>query len=54
MRDFTGWIRHHELVNLLLGGAKYKWSNKQEEPLMSWLDRFLVSTEWLDLFPDCP
>lgn len=50
MKDFSDEIRHHELVDLPLGGAKYAWFNKQVEPKINRLDKFLVSTEWLDLF----
>lgn len=53
MKDFSDWIRHHELVDLPLRGVKNTWFNKQEEPTMSRLDRFLVSTDWLDLFLNC-
>lgn len=42
MMDFSDWIRQYGLVDLPLGGA-----------VMSRLDRFLVSTSWLELFPDC-
>lgn len=53
MKDFSDWILLHELVDLPLGGAEFTWSNNQEELSMSQLDRFLESTEWLDLFSDC-
>ena len=53
MRDFNNWIRSRDLCNFPLRGAEFTWSNLQECPVMSRLDRFLVSTEWLDLFPDC-
>lgn len=28
-------------------------SNMREDPVMCRLDRFFVSTEWVDLFPNC-
>lgn len=42
MRDFNDWISLHDLVDLPLQGAGFTWSNKQNEPVMSHLDRFLV------------
>lgn len=39
--------------DLPLRGVEFTWSNMLECLVMSQLDRFLVSTEWLDLFPDC-
>lgn len=53
MRAFSDWIGIQNLVDLPLGGAKYTWSNRQESSVMSRLDRFLVSIEWIDLFPHC-
>lgn len=53
MQDFNDSIRHHDLFNLPLRGSDFTWSNMQENPVMSRLDRFLVSTDWLDVFPDC-
>lgn len=53
MRDFSDWIRNHGLVDLPLRGVNFTWSNMQENLVMYRLDRFLVSTNWLDLFPDC-
>lgn len=52
MRDFNDWIRAQDLCDLPLQGAKFTWSNMQQFPV-SRLDRFLVPTDWLDLFPDC-
>lgn len=53
MRDFSDWIRQHDLSDLPLSGAKFTWTNNQEDPIMSPPDQFLVSPDWLDLFPDC-
>ena len=41
MRDFSDWIRQHDLIDLPLSGA-----------MMRRLDRFIVSRDWLDVFPD--
>lgn len=53
MRAFSDWIRQLELIDLPLGGALYMWTNCQEEPVMSRLDRFLIFVSWAELFPDC-
>lgn len=52
MWGFSDWIRHRELVDLPLGGAKYTWSNLQTDLAMNCLDQFLVSADWMDLFRD--
>lgn len=45
MRDFSDWIRQRELIliDLHMDGSRYPWTNKQQVPIMSKLDRFLVS-----------
>lgn len=53
MKDFNDWINHHNLVDLPLHGVEFTWSNMQKDPVICHLDRFLVSTDWVDLFPDC-
>ena len=52
MRDFSNWIRFHDLVDLPLRGTDFPWTDIQTDPVLSRLDRFLLSTDWLDLFPD--
>eukprot|EP00268_Persea_americana_P022044 TRINITY_DN21932_c1_g1_i1.p1 TRINITY_DN21932_c1_g1~~TRINITY_DN21932_c1_g1_i1.p1 ORF type:complete len:127 (-),score=16.07 TRINITY_DN21932_c1_g1_i1:362-742(-) len=52
MRQFSDWINSHSLVDLHLAGASFKWSNNQVNPGMARLDRFLVSTEWVDIYPE--
>lgn len=52
MHEFNGWIRDRDLCDLPLRGAEFMWSNMQQFPVMSRLDWFLVSTDWLDIFPD--
>lgn len=37
---------------LPLRGADFTWSNLQINPVMSRLDRYLVSTDWLEIFSD--
>lgn len=40
MRDFSDWIRLNEMVDLPVGGARYTWTNKQQDPITSRLGRF--------------
>lgn len=51
MQAFLDWINSKALVDLPLGGANFTWSNHQSPPSLFRLDRFLVSSEWLQLFP---
>lgn len=52
MLSFSDWINSHSLLDLQLCGASYTWSNHQDPPIMSRLDRFLIANDWLDLYPD--
>lgn len=52
MRLFSDWINPHSLVDLQLKGASFTWSNHQSNPAMSRLDRFLVTTDWLEAYPE--
>ncbi|XP_058092477.1 uncharacterized protein LOC131238909 [Magnolia sinica] len=51
MTVFSDWIEKQELVNLPLLGAKFTWTNGRLNSILSRLDRFLVSPEWLEAFP---
>ncbi|XP_058078548.1 uncharacterized protein LOC131226846 [Magnolia sinica] len=51
MRAFSDWIENQELVDLPLLGAKFTWTNGRANPILSRLDRFLVSPKWLETFP---
>lgn len=48
---FGDLIRGLHLVDLPLLGRSFTWSNKRDSPSFAQLDRFLVSTEWIGLFP---
>ena len=50
MTFFSDWINRHALMDPNLSGASYTWSNHQDPPVMSRLDRFLVSTDWIQLY----
>lgn len=49
MIEFSEWIESLSLVDLHLSGNSFTWSNHQKRTIMFRLDRFLVSTDWLDL-----
>lgn len=51
MQAFSGWINNNSLVDLQLSGAAFTWSNHQSPPSMSKLDIFLVSIDWMELYP---
>jgi hypothetical protein len=43
MMEFSDFIFEQGLMNLPLAGGTFTWSNNQENPSWSRLDRFLVS-----------
>ncbi len=53
MLDFSYFIQDLNLVNLPLGGGgQYTWSSGTENPSLSRIDRFFISSDWEDHFPD--
>lgn len=52
MQDFFDWINSNALLDLHLHGSKYTWSNHQLHPILSRLDRFLISRDWAILYPN--
>lgn len=46
MKAFSKFIELQELVDLPLQGEMYTWTNKQDEPTMSHLDRFMTLPTW--------
>lgn len=52
MVGFSDWINKHSLVDLQLGGATFTWSNHQSLLSSACLDRFLIFSDWLNLFPE--
>eukprot|EP00268_Persea_americana_P010552 TRINITY_DN14308_c0_g1_i1.p2 TRINITY_DN14308_c0_g1~~TRINITY_DN14308_c0_g1_i1.p2 ORF type:complete len:104 (+),score=7.86 TRINITY_DN14308_c0_g1_i1:19-330(+) len=52
MISVSDWVNKHSLVDLPLGGARLAWSNHQPPSSLSLLDKFLLSSDWLDLFPE--
>jgi hypothetical protein len=51
MRQFNHTIDYLQLLELDLNGKLYTWSNEQDVPMMTRIDRFLATTEWHDFFP---
>jgi exonuclease III len=51
MRLFNNSIDSLQLMELDLHGRLFTWSNEQNDPTMSRIDRFLATTEWHDLYP---
>lgn len=50
MDMFCDFVDRYELHNLTIQGTRFTWSNFQDNPMMSKLDRFLVSGEWEEYF----
>lgn len=51
MRDFNQWVNQCDLRDSPLLNAKYTWSDGKEFPLLSRLDRFMVSNCWEEVYP---
>uniref|UniRef100_A0A2N9I593 Reverse transcriptase domain-containing protein n=1 Tax=Fagus sylvatica TaxID=28930 RepID=A0A2N9I593_FAGSY len=46
------FIDSSQLIDLPLGGGPYTWSNGAVNPSMSRINRFLISSDWEDVYPD--
>lgn len=51
MRDFNNFINMFDLWDSPLLNAKFTWTDGKENPLLSRLDRFLVSNYWEEVYP---
>jgi hypothetical protein len=51
MSQFNKTIDDLQLLELDLNGRAFTWSNEQNEPTMTRIDRFLATTKWHQLFP---
>jgi hypothetical protein len=49
MEDFSEFIHGQSLVDIPLPGGQFTWSNNQ---VWSKIDRFLLSPEWEEYYPD--
>ncbi|GMI94763.1 hypothetical protein like AT1G43760 [Hibiscus trionum] len=52
MGEFDAFIEDSALVDLPLNGGSFTWSSRREDPSFCRLDRFLVSPEILQNWPD--
>ncbi|XP_058181333.1 uncharacterized protein LOC131299773 [Rhododendron vialii] len=50
MRDFVAFCNSMELFDIPMIGRKYTWTNYQDHAILSRLDIFLLSQQWLDSF----
>ncbi|KAL4638296.1 hypothetical protein ACB092_03G136700 [Castanea dentata] len=50
--DFSDFISGQGLIDLPLEGGTFTWSNSREVALHSRLDRFLLSSDWEEHFPN--
>lgn len=49
---FKDVVERLGLLNLPLVGRRWTWSNMRVDPVCSWIDRFLVSKDCLDIAND--
>ncbi|XP_074265949.1 uncharacterized protein LOC141588404 [Silene latifolia] len=55
IEEFRSCIDYCDVVDIKGKGAFFTWNNKHEphSRVFSRLDRFMVNTEWLNLYPEC-
>jgi hypothetical protein len=51
MDIFNNFINGTTLVEIIRGGSRFTWTNKQKNPIRSVLDRVFVSKEWEQRYP---
>lgn len=51
MWDFGTFVNDCALRDCPMLNAKYTWTNRQYQSIMCRLDKFLVSSDWEDLYP---
>lgn len=52
MLAFSDFIDNFNLIDLPLEGGAFTWCNGSDPPLMSRIDKVLVSSDWGEHFPD--
>ncbi|XP_058220671.1 uncharacterized protein LOC131330923 [Rhododendron vialii] len=50
MKEFLEFFNSMELLDIPMIGRKFTWTNYQDHAILSRLDRFLISQQWLDSF----
>jgi len=53
MELFNGFIGDFHLREIHSSGPRFTWSNKQRNPTLIKLDRYLMSEGWENQFPTC-
>jgi len=53
MDAFRATINHLHLKEIKLNGRRFTWSNQQDMPTLTRIDRFLCTPEWKLIFPAC-
>jgi hypothetical protein len=46
MDMFNSFIHDTAMIEVVRGGSRFTWTNKQENPISSNLDIILISREW--------
>lgn len=50
MDAFCEFVNRNALINVPISRSLFSWSNFQEQPSLSKLDKFLVSADWDDYY----
>jgi exonuclease III len=53
MGAFRAAINHLQLKEIKLNGRRFTWSNQQDNPTLTRIDKFLCTPEWELIFPAC-
>ena len=53
MWAFRATIDHLRFKEIKLNGRRFTWSNQQENPTLTRIDRLLCTPEWKLFFPAC-
>ncbi|XP_066320066.1 uncharacterized protein [Miscanthus floridulus] len=53
MGSFKASIDYLHLKEIKLNGRCFTWSNEQDNPTLTWIDRVLCTPEWELIFPAC-
>lgn len=53
MEEFNNCIADLELLEIKRAGSRFTWTNKQNNPIFSNIDRIFVTTDWECKYPMC-